>query len=93
MSLPSNVTLKVAELERIIGYTFADKMKGWEALQLPGNSFATSFITKGNKRLAIVGDLAIDLVLSETWYASGAAEGQSILWNSKIPGAEMLIYL
>ena len=68
--------LKVADLESIIHYSFANKSMGWEALQLPGNGFATPFMLNGNKRLAIVGDLAIDLILSEPWYESGKDEGE-----------------
>lgn len=67
--------VKITELEKIIEYTFKDKVKAWEAIQLPGNGFATRFIHNGNKRLAVVGDLVLDLIMSEEWYRSGLSEG------------------
>lgn len=68
--------LRVASLESIIHYSFANKSMAWEALQLPGNGFVTLSMPNGNKRLAIVGDLVIDLILSEPWYESGKNEGE-----------------
>lgn len=67
---------KVADLESIIHYSFANKSFAWEALQLPGNGFETLSMLNGNKRLAIIGDLVIDLILSEPWYDSRKDEGQ-----------------
>ena len=66
----------VASLESTIHYSFANKSMAWEALQLPGNGFETPSMPNGNKRLAIVGDLVIDLILSEPWYKSGKDEGE-----------------
>jgi hypothetical protein len=79
MPLPSGFGDKIISLETIIDYSFKDKSTAWEALQLAGNGFSTKFITNGNKRLAIVGNLVIDTVLSEAWYRSGKPEGESIL--------------
>ena len=33
-------------------------------------------ITNGNKRLAVVGDQVIALILSEDWFTSGADKGE-----------------
>ncbi|KAI9870795.1 MAG: hypothetical protein M1823_008637, partial [Watsoniomyces obsoletus] len=60
--------LKIAALESIIDYSFADSNIAWEALQLPGNGFSID----GNRRLAVIGDLIIDMILAQQWYSSGA---------------------
>ena len=68
--------VNIATLESLIDYSFTNKLLAWEALQLPGNGFATLTITNGNKRLAVVGDQVIDLILLEGWFASGMDEGE-----------------
>lgn len=71
----------VTWLESKINYTFTDKGIAWEALQLAGNG--TTYIENrdvpdGNKRLAIVGDIAIYMVLSVRWYCTGHSKGWRI---------------
>ncbi|KAL8769521.1 MAG: hypothetical protein Q9209_004582 [Squamulea sp. 1 TL-2023] len=68
----------VAGVEAIIGYTFNDKFLLWEALQAAGSNVSiagTRTITDGNKRLAVVGDKILELVLAERWYGSGQVRG------------------
>lgn len=70
---------KVHACETIIGYQFQDPHICWEALQVAGSGVYRTGgrnIANGNKRLAIVGDAAIDLVLSKDWYESGTDEAQ-----------------
>ena len=70
---------KVQACEDIVGYSFTDAHICWEALQVAGSGIhrsGTRLITQGNKRMAVVGDRAIDLVLSEDWLASGATKGE-----------------
>ena len=70
----------VEVLERKIDYTFQDKDIAKEALQLAGNGYTkigTRYVTNGHKRLAVVGDNVIDMVLCFEWYGSGKEEGDS----------------
>ena len=70
---------KVQACEDIVGYYFTDPHICWEALQVAGSGVyrsGTRLITEGNKRMAVVGDRAIDLVLSEDWLATGATKGE-----------------
>ena len=66
-------------VENILGYTFSDKSIIWEALQAPGsgvyNSGSRPISGKGNKRLALMGDAAAELVLRVYWYKSGSQLG------------------
>ena len=65
--------------QAIIGYQFQDPYLCWEALQVAGSGVTEILgrhIPNGNKRLAVVGDLALDFVLSQDWYLSGADEGE-----------------
>ncbi|KAL1296754.1 hypothetical protein AAFC00_000221 [Neodothiora populina] len=75
---------KVARLEPIIGYALRDPGVGWEALQVAGSGVISvrqiqggvRRITHGNKRLAILGDTAINHVLSEQWFNSGDSKAE-----------------
>lgn len=71
---------KVQACEAIIHHGFNDPHLCWEALQVAGsgvNHSGTHRIPNGNKRLAVVGDAVIDLILSEDWFESGANECDS----------------
>ena len=57
-----------------------DKDKLWEALQT-----AASGVTRigdrrinGNREIAIIGDLALELVLAEEWHERGETRGKGI---------------
>ena len=78
MSHPSMLA-KVEHCQKILGYQFRDQDLCWEALQMAGNGMRVAgsrLIPNGNKRLAIIGDLVIDLILSEAWYGRGELEGR-----------------
>ncbi|KAF2137433.1 uncharacterized protein K452DRAFT_278680 [Aplosporella prunicola CBS 121167] len=68
--LPS--TTKKA-IETIVGYRFKNPNYLWEALQAHGSHVTKidgRFIGEGNKRLALVGDSVLRLVLLGDWYPS-----------------------
>ncbi len=67
------------ECEKTIGYTFQQPMLLWQALSAAGsyNMEANSAnYGGGNKRLAIVGDRILDLLLALEWYPTGCVEGE-----------------
>ena len=71
----------IAGLEAVISYHFTTPLLAWEALQAPGaNAGPLALPTglEGNKRLAILGDTILQLVLVEEWYRSGASKGMSV---------------
>lgn len=71
----SNTTRQV---EVIIAYTFTDPLILWEALQAAGStvrSAGTRRFPDGNKRLAVLGDTVLKLVLVGEWYDSPDARG------------------
>lgn len=69
-----------AEVEEKLGYTFRNRDILWEALQAPnsiGSGVPGLDLTDGNKRLALVGDAALKLVLLKRWYREGGSRGES----------------
>lgn len=74
---------KVERVMAILGHRISDGHLGhlWEALQLPGSGVFQidgRAITEGNKRLAIVGDRALELASVMQWRLSGHARGNTI---------------
>ena len=66
------------EVESIIDYNFIDPDILWEALQAAGSgntSAGTRRFPDGNKRLAVLGDTVLQLVLVRDWYDSTATRG------------------
>ena len=71
----SNVTQQV---EVIINFNFSDPLILWEALQAAGfgsTSAGTRRFPDGNKRLAVLGDTILQLVLVSMWYDSPDVRG------------------
>lgn len=69
---------KMMGAEAAIMYTFLDDDILWEALQAPGSGVVLSGfrrIPNGNKRLAIVGDAVLNLVISSQNYQRGLTRG------------------
>ena len=65
-------------VESIIGYDFDDSLILWEALQAAGStvrSAGTRRFPDGNKRLAVLGDTILMLVLVSEWYDSADVRG------------------
>lgn len=74
----NNCEIKIKNAEDIIGYQFTDSSLLWEALQVAGSGITTiggRTVPKGNQRLAIIGDSAIQYALSTAWYESGGSLG------------------
>ena len=66
------------DVERVIGHAFNDPLILWEALQAAGSSVRSAGPRRfpdGNKRLAILGDAVLKLVLVTRWYDSGDMRG------------------
>lgn len=64
-------------VEAILAYHFTDPTLLWTALQAAGSIYPGEVVIKdGSKRLAILGDAVLKLVLVEDWYRSGAAKGR-----------------
>jgi ribonuclease-3 len=79
----SRASAKIAQAEVMIGYTFKDPDILWEALQAPGSGVLRSGIRRipnGNKRLAIVGDAALKLVINSQNYSQGLTRGDNIAY-------------
>jgi hypothetical protein len=74
----ATMTTYVKKCEDIIGYEFNDPHVLWEALQLAGSGVSITgmrIVQNGNKRLAVLGDLALDIVLCKKWYDGGESRG------------------
>jgi hypothetical protein len=70
------VAKKVHQIEEIIGWEFKNKMLIVEALKMSGSSYPLYFNgtvhpVENNNRLALLGDRALSLSLTETWYHGG----------------------
>ena len=55
----------------IIGYTFADPLILWEALNVAGSNVMSAgnrTFPNGNKRLALLGDSIIKTAMLDDWY-------------------------
>ncbi|KAL8933081.1 MAG: hypothetical protein Q9211_005974 [Gyalolechia sp. 1 TL-2023] len=61
-------TIKTRACEQVIGYQFHQPLLLWEALHVHNSSPSTPRYVEGNKRLAIVGDKILDLLLALKWY-------------------------
>lgn len=83
----STALRKVQRCQEIIKYEFIDQDLGWEALQMAGNGTKVAGsreIPNGNKRLAILGEFVINVILSRDWYDSGANEGGFLSTKARI---------
>lgn len=70
--------IRIHAVETLIRYCFHDPALLWEALHGPTviiDVAGAPVPRDGNKRLAIVGDAAIRLVLAETWYPGRTSKG------------------
>ncbi len=62
----------ISAVETLIGYHFKDSTLLVEAFQAPGVFGA---LPDGNKRLALLGDAALKLVLISDWFQEGHSRG------------------
>lgn len=65
-------------VQDIIGYRFREQLILWEAMQAAGSNVRSAgdrVFVDGNKRLAVIGDTVLQLVLAERWYSGGSVRG------------------
>jgi hypothetical protein len=62
----------IAGAQTIIGHTFTNSELCWEALQAK----AAGGYTEGNKRLALVGDAVLRLLIIKSWYTTDDRTGK-----------------
>ena len=70
---------KTGRVETIIGYSFTDPLILWEALQATGSgiySAGNRRFPEGNKRLSMLGNAVLKLVLVEDWYGTLEVRGK-----------------
>ena len=84
-------------LENKINYHFQDPLLLWEALL--ANNFGNPSVngrnvSDGNKRLALLGDVVLRMILVHDWYPSDATRGKScaqswlyVDWAQLVQGA------
>lgn len=73
--MPFRMTVRcIQDVEDIIDYEFYDKAYLQEALESSG----ASIYPQGNKRLAIIGDAALTLVISEFGFEDGGSIGKNL---------------
>ncbi|KAH7130271.1 ribonuclease III domain-containing protein [Dendryphion nanum] len=80
---------KIAELEQIIGYSFANKLLAAEALQMAGKVrlFTVDGASRGVKKnidLALVGNSILATILCKMWYQARDSQGNRLTpghWN------------
>lgn len=68
------------EVQTIMNYRCSNTDKLWEALSAAGAKFDCEFAPvplDGNKRLAMVGDAVLKMVLMKDWYPTGSVRGSS----------------
>ena len=74
----NNMDTILDAVQDIIGYQFTERLILWEAMQAAGSTvrFAGGReLVDGNKRLAVIGDTVLQLVLAETWYGGSTSRG------------------
>lgn len=75
----TTMTAKIEGVQDIIDYTFGNPLLLWEALQAAGSpvySIGQRRLFDGNKRLAVLGDIVLDLALAEPWYQGTEPRGE-----------------
>jgi ribonuclease III len=65
-------------VDQVIGYTFTDKSLRDDAL-VADYAPVSDGSKEGNKRLALIGDALLQLVILDEWYPSGKSIGISLL--------------
>ena len=71
----------IRAVETLVQHKFHDTDLLWGALQtskVSVDSTKAMLLPDGNRRLAIVGDAAMQLALAEDWYRTSASRGSSL---------------
>lgn len=68
----------IAQAQNILGYGFENVSYLREALHAAGSGFIKDgqILHEGNKRLAVLGNAVVQLILQQDWYASGESRGR-----------------
>ena len=72
--------ISIAQAQTILGYQFGNVAYLREALHAAGSGFirdGQQILHEGNKRLAVLGNAVIQLILQQDWYISGQSRGTS----------------
>ncbi|KAL9137874.1 MAG: hypothetical protein Q9175_000901 [Cornicularia normoerica] len=75
----NNMDTVLQAVKDIIGYRFRERLILWEAMQAAGSNVRSAGdreFADGNKRLAVIGDTVLQLVLAEEWYSGGTVREQ-----------------
>lgn len=78
-------------VQDIIRYQFTERLILWEAMQAAGSMVRSAGgreFVDGNKRLAVIGDTVLQLVLAETWYGGSASRG---ILDSACTGGDIVL--
>lgn len=87
--------IKTHACERLIGYQFKEPLLLWEALQPAGPLDGMPQMPRyedGNKRLAIVGDRVLALLLALKWYPSWGMRS-TFVFRDKDWGRELIVFI
>lgn len=74
----NDMDMNLEAVQDIIGYQFNERLILWEAMQAAGSMVRSAGgreFVDGNKRLAVIGDTVLQLVLAERWYGGGTSRG------------------
>jgi ribonuclease-3 len=76
------IDTEISRLEEIIGYDFAEKLLGAEALQMRAPRTllyigGTGYYVNHNERLEQIGDRVLDAVLAKAWYEARDEHGMT----------------
>lgn len=75
----NNMDTVLQAVKDINGYRFRERLILWEAMQAAGSNVRSPDdreFADGNKRLAVIGDTVLQLVLAEEWYSGGTVRGR-----------------
>lgn len=81
---------KTHACEQVIGYQFHEPLLLWEALQAYNTHAHLPRYVEGNKRLAIIGDYVLDLLLALKWYPTWANRGAFSILREKVTSNDSL---
>lgn len=84
---PLMMANSIEQCQDIGGYVFEDPHILWEALQMAGSGVFTigdRSVPDGNKRLAVLGDQALDIISCKKWYEGGQQKRTSMQFSKGV---------
>ncbi|KAJ9643484.1 hypothetical protein H2199_004163 [Coniosporium tulheliwenetii] len=85
--------ISIAQAQTILGYQFNNVAYLREALHAAGSGFikdGQQILHEGNKRLAVLGNAVIQLILQQDWYGSGRSRESGNQNLSRIAASQFL---